>query len=52
MKRGKHLGYLYLHAPDPERPGHHVTYRIVVSHTEVGDEVEDDDSAEDENEPS
>lgn len=30
-----HLGYLYLHAPDPDNPGQHVTYRIVV---EIHDE--------------
>ena len=32
----KKLGYLYLHAPDPEKRGQYVTYRIAV-------EVEDDD---------
>lgn len=30
------LGYLYLHAPDPEKRGQYVTYRIAV-------EVEEDD---------
>ena len=31
----QHLGYLYLHAPDPDNPGQHVTYRIAV---EIHDE--------------
>lgn len=26
----KVLGYLYLHAPDPENPGQYVTHRIAV----------------------
>ena len=26
----KRLGYIYLHAPDPENPGQYVTYPIAV----------------------
>lgn len=34
------LGYLYLHAPDPDNRGQHVTYRIAVEAEEAGDTSE------------
>ena len=41
----QHLGYLYLHAPDPDNRGQHLTYRIAVEiHDEnIGDEDNDAD---------
>lgn len=45
----KLLGYLYLHAPDPENPDEYVTYRIAVESDEdptlQTDEEANDESA-------
>ena len=52
MKRRKHLGYLYLHAPDPEQPGQYVTHRIAVEQNCSPDDVETDVEGEGDDEPS
>jgi hypothetical protein len=39
----KLLGYLYLHAPDPENPGQFVTYPIAVEVDDDSDAVSDDE---------
>jgi hypothetical protein len=41
----RHLGYLYLHAPDPENPGQYVTYRISVESDEESQDDTDDGEA-------
>ena len=38
----KLLGYLFLHAPDPENPGQYVTYPIAVEVDEASDRANDD----------
>jgi hypothetical protein len=48
MKR--RLGYLYLHAPDPENSGQHVTYRIVVEEETLNDSEDAEDGGEAANE--